>query len=96
TLEVIPKEKSGLNTLGELKPIPTQPKPKIIEDIPKESASILEILDEQQTEYKEEEPIKTEEKTPRPKKSMISTEVSLVEDKPVEQKNQRPFLFKMK
>jgi hypothetical protein len=92
-LEVIPKEKSGLNTLGDLKPIPTKPEPKIIEEIPEETTSILEILDEQQSEYKEEEPLNIEEKTPRPKKSIISTEVTLVEDEPVEQKKSAPFLI---
>ena len=99
TLEVMPKtedlyeEKSDLNVLEELKPIPIRPEPKKKEDLPKETASILDILDEQETENKEEEPIIIEEKTPPPKKSMISTEVTLIEEEPVENEKSAPFLL---
>jgi len=87
TLEVIP---SGTE---ELKPIPIRPEPKIEEDLPKKSTSILDILDEQESEYKEEEPKFKETKTPPAKKSLISTEVSLIEEEPVEKKKPAPFII---
>ena len=87
------EEKSNSNNLEGLKPIPIRPEPKIKEELPIKSASILDILDEQQTEYKEEEPIVIEEKTSPPKKPRISTEVSLAEEEPVVQKKSTPFLI---
>jgi len=64
SLEVIPSD-----TEEKLKPIPIRPEPKIEEDLPKESTSILDILDEQESEYKEEEEPKIiVTKTPLPKK----------------------------
>ena len=87
SLDVIPSD-----TEEELKPIPIRPKPKIEEDLPKESTSILDILDEQESEYKEEEPKNIETKTPTPKKPLISTEVLLIEEEPVDVKKSAPFL----
>jgi len=88
------EEKSDLSALEELKPIPIKPKPIKKEELPKESTSILDILNEQETdEYKEEEPIIIKEESPPSKKSMISTEVSLIEEEPVEIKKTAPFLL---
>ncbi|MHA1986988.1 MAG: hypothetical protein ACW98D_10145 [Promethearchaeota archaeon] len=86
-LEVIPSETE------ELKPIPIRPEPKIKEDLPKDSTSVSNILDEQKSEYKEEESKLTETKTPATKKSLISTEASLIEDEPVESKKSAPFII---
>ncbi len=88
-----PSSQSDLNNLEELKPIPIRPKPKIKEDAPIESTSILDILDEQEAEYIEGEPKAIEERTLLPKKPIISTEVSLIEEEPVEQKKSAPFLI---
>ncbi len=101
SLEVIPddneelnNEIESLNLLEELKPIPVRPEPKVEEDLPQESTSILDILDEQESEYKEEkEPKIIETITPAPKKPLISTEVSLIEEEPVERKKSAPFLL---
>jgi len=100
-LEVIPDDNEelndeieSLNLLEELKPIPVRPEPKVEEDLPQESTSILDILDEQESEYKEEkEPKIIETITPAPKKPLISTEVSLIEEEPVERKKSAPFLL---
>jgi hypothetical protein len=86
-LEVIP------NDTETLKPIPVRPEPKIEKDLTKESTSILDILDEQESEYKDEEPNVIESITPSPKKPKISTEVSLIEEKPVGVKRSAPFLI---
>jgi len=100
SLEVIPsdtedliEEKTGLNLQEELKPIPIRPEPKIEEDLPKESTSILDILDEQDSEYKEEELKNIEIKTPTTKKPLISTEVLLIEEEPADVKKSAPFLI---
>jgi hypothetical protein len=101
SLEVIPDDNEelndeieSLNLLEELKPIPVRPEPKVEEDLPQESTSILDILDEQESEYKEEkEPKIIETITPAPKKPLISTEVSLIEEEPVERKKSVPFLL---
>ncbi len=101
SLDVIPKdtvelkeEETILNLLEELKPVPIRPEPKIDENLPKESTSILDILDEQESEYKEEEPKIIEPKTPVPKKKpLISTEITLIEEEPAEKKTPAPFLI---
>jgi hypothetical protein len=99
TLDAIPsdeelyEEKSNVNIREELQPIPVRPEPKIKEDTPKDAVSILDILDEHESEYKEDEPKVVEDRTPPPKKPTISTEVSLVEEEPVEQKKSAPFLI---
>ncbi|MFW9825085.1 MAG: hypothetical protein ACFFE4_19245 [Candidatus Thorarchaeota archaeon] len=83
--------------IGKLKPLPSspltpaplhpsQPSPIPIRPVAeesKDSSSILDILDEQETEYIEE----------TPKKPLISTEVSLVEEKLKEQNKIPPFLI---
>lgn len=81
------------SSLEGLKPIPIRPEPKIDEDLPIEPTSILDILDEQESEYQEEEPKILGAKTSLPKKPLISTEVSLIEEKSVEGKKSVPFLI---
>ncbi|MHA2036926.1 MAG: hypothetical protein ACW972_00685 [Promethearchaeota archaeon] len=99
TLDVIPtgedlhEEESDLNNIEGIKPVPIRHEPQIKSDKQKESTSILDILDEQEIEYIDEEPEKIEEKIPLPKKPIISTEVSLVEEESVEQKKPAPFLI---
>jgi len=87
--EMQDEAKSVLSFLEELDPSPSYTPIENTFGFQKESTSILDILDEQETA-----PSTVEDATGRSKKSPIITKVSLVEEEPKEQQASTPFIPK--
>ncbi|MFX0083858.1 MAG: hypothetical protein ACFE94_19070 [Candidatus Hodarchaeota archaeon] len=92
--EMHEEAKSVLNILEELEPSPDITPLEISIDSTKEFASILDILDEQETVPKVIEEKGIEHKTEESKKIPIVTEASLVEEESEKQKVVTPFIPK--